>query len=154
MELERETQSRTSSSAFQGDHTTLEGGISASVMPMTPCMQGGWGDKIDQIPTVIHALYKWRELQPNKTVFSWVNINGRPEVQFTYSDFLSRTTGVALALREQWGVNKGDRAILLYPMGLNFVIAFWGCLQANVVAVPVYPVRTFTNIDTKIPFSE
>ena len=35
----------------------------------------------------------------------------------------------------------GERALLLYPPGLEFVAAFFGCLYAGVVAVPAYPPR-------------
>lgn len=33
----------------------------------------------------------------------------------------------------------GERALLLFPPGLDFVAAFFGCLYAGVVAVPSYP---------------
>ncbi len=36
---------------------------------------------------------------------------------------------------------SGERALLLYPAGLDFICAFFGCLYAGVVAVPVYPPR-------------
>jgi 8-amino-7-oxononanoate synthase len=36
---------------------------------------------------------------------------------------------------------SGERALLLYPPGLEFISAFFGCLYAGVVAVPVYPPR-------------
>ena len=35
----------------------------------------------------------------------------------------------------------GERALLLYPPGLSFIAAFFGCLYAGVVAVPTYPPR-------------
>ncbi|GAF97548.1 unnamed protein product, partial [marine sediment metagenome] len=35
----------------------------------------------------------------------------------------------------------GERALLLYPPGLEFIAGFFGCLYADVVAVPVYPPR-------------
>ena len=35
----------------------------------------------------------------------------------------------------------GQRALLLYPAGLDFIAAFFGCLYAGVVAVPAYPPR-------------
>jgi 8-amino-7-oxononanoate synthase len=45
----------------------------------------------------------------------------------------------------------GERALLLYPAGLEFIAAFFGCLYAGVVAVPVYPPRrnrSLTRIQT------
>ncbi len=36
---------------------------------------------------------------------------------------------------------SGQRALLLYPPGLEFIAAFFGCLYAGVMAVPVYPPR-------------
>ena len=35
----------------------------------------------------------------------------------------------------------GERALLLYPPGLDFITAFFGCLYGGVIAVPVYPPR-------------
>ena len=35
----------------------------------------------------------------------------------------------------------GERALLLYPPGLEFVEAFLACLAAGVIAVPAYPPR-------------
>src|SRR5262249_5170012 len=35
----------------------------------------------------------------------------------------------------------GERALLLYPPGLQYVAAFFGCLYAGVVAIPAYPPR-------------
>lgn len=36
---------------------------------------------------------------------------------------------------------SSERALLLYPPGLEFIAAFLGCLYAGVVAVPAYPPR-------------
>jgi amino acid adenylation domain-containing protein len=46
---------------------------------------------------------------------------------------------VAAALSET--CKPGERALLLFPPGLDFVSAFCGCLYARVVAVPAYPPR-------------
>ena len=48
---------------------------------------------------------------------------------------MSRMLGAELQARGE----IGDRAILLYPSGLEFIVAFCGCLLAGVVAVPTYP---------------
>ncbi len=36
---------------------------------------------------------------------------------------------------------SGERALLLYPPGLEYITAFFGCLYAGVTAVPAYPPR-------------
>src|SRR5437868_3290233 len=35
----------------------------------------------------------------------------------------------------------GERALLLYPQGLDYIAGFFGCIYAGVVAVPLYPPR-------------
>src|ERR671911_2045471 len=45
-----------------------------------------------------------------------------------------------IAARLQLELKPGDRALLVYPAGLEFISAFFGCLYAGVVAVPAtYP---------------
>jgi acyl transferase domain-containing protein/acyl-CoA synthetase (AMP-forming)/AMP-acid ligase II/acyl carrier protein len=43
------------------------------------------------------------------------------------------------AARLQEKFTPGERAILLYPPGLEFISGFFGCLYAGIIAVPVYP---------------
>ena len=47
----------------------------------------------------------------------------------------------AIAAQLQSMGASGQRALLLYPSGLEFITAFFGCLYAGVVAVPAYPPR-------------
>jgi 8-amino-7-oxononanoate synthase len=61
------------------------------------------------------------------------------EVQLTYQELDRRARAIAAKLQEMKLV--GQRALLLYPAGLDFVAAFFGCLYAGVVAVPAYPPR-------------
>jgi acyl-CoA synthetase (AMP-forming)/AMP-acid ligase II len=55
----------------------------------------------------------------------------------TYRALDQRARAIAVQLREH--VKPGDRVMLVYPPGLDFVSAFFGCLYGGVVAVPVYP---------------
>src|SRR5579864_3500266 len=41
---------------------------------------------------------------------------------------------------------QGERVLLLYPAGLEFITAFLGCLYAGSIAVPVYPPRMNRNV--------
>lgn len=54
-----------------------------------------------------------------------------------YGAVLTRALAIANRLRQH--VNEGSRALLLYPPGLDVIPAFFGCLNAGVVAVPVPP---------------
>ncbi|MGB2924964.1 MAG: AMP-binding protein [Limnothrix sp.] len=66
--------------------------------------------------------------------------NGKTETAtLTYKQLLEQVFGLAQYL--QTFTKKGDRLLLVYPAGLDFVVAFLGCLAAGVIAVPVYPPR-------------
>ena len=58
----------------------------------------------------------------------------RAEVSITYQDLDIHARAIA-ALLQQRG-HQGGRVLLLYPSGLQFITAFFGCLYARAVAVP------------------
>ena len=64
------------------------------------------------------------------------------ETAITYAALDARARAVAAGLRRQ-GVGVGDRALLLYAPGAEFLTAFFGCLYAGVVAVPTFPPDPF-----------
>ncbi|MBW3655631.1 MAG: fatty acyl-AMP ligase, partial [Gemmatimonadetes bacterium] len=63
----------------------------------------------------------------------------------TYGRLHREACRVAALLAE--GGLQGKRVLLLFPPGLAFVAAWFGCLYAGVVAVPVYPPRSNRNLD-------
>lgn len=65
-------------------------------------------------------------------------LDGETEVcELTYGE-LDRSARAIAARLQSLGA-RGERAILLYPPGLDYIAAFFGCLFAGVVAVPAYP---------------
>ncbi|MEM7050923.1 MAG: aminotransferase class III-fold pyridoxal phosphate-dependent enzyme [Acidobacteriota bacterium] len=69
---------------------------------------------------------------------------GEESDRLTFGDLDQRARAIAARLQEQH--SPGDRALLLYPPGLDYVAAFFGCLYAGVVAVPAYPPRMNRNL--------
>ncbi|ABX04499.1 fatty acyl-AMP ligase [Herpetosiphon sp.] len=57
----------------------------------------------------------------------------------SYGLLAQRCQAIAAVLQRV--TKPGDRALLLYPPGLGYVEAFFGCLFAGVIAVPAYPPR-------------
>jgi acyl-CoA synthetase (AMP-forming)/AMP-acid ligase II len=59
--------------------------------------------------------------------------------RLTYAGLDRAARAVAAVLREQ--AEAGDRALLLYEAGLDFIPAFFGCLYAGLIAAPTFPPR-------------
>ncbi len=76
-------------------------------------------------------------MQPHEVAYTFLRDGEHEAASITYEvlDRLSRAIAVRLLQRCQ----PGDRALLLYPPGLEFIPAFFGCLYAEIVAVPAYP---------------
>src|ERR1044072_916586 len=65
------------------------------------------------------------------------------ESRITYGELNLRARAIAACLQEMGAA--GERALLLYPAGLSFIEAFFGCLYAGVIAVPAPPPRLKRN---------
>ncbi len=66
------------------------------------------------------------------------------EIEITYEQLDRRARAVGAMLQSM--SLQGERALLLYPAGLDFIVAFFGCLYAGVIAVPAYPPRRNRNM--------
>ncbi|MBN9617507.1 MAG: hypothetical protein BGO25_03505 [Acidobacteriales bacterium 59-55] len=92
------------------------------------------------MPTTISDLLSLRASeQPSAVAYSYLDNDGDEEASITYADLEQRSLGIAELLRIY--ANPGDRAVLIYPSGLEFLSAFFGCLYARVIAVPLHSPR-------------
>lgn len=73
-------------------------------------------------------------LHPEKKAFTFLDDEGKESDQLTYLDLWQRAQSVASYLERR--SEAGDRVMLFYPQGLDFITAFFGCLLANRIAVP------------------
>jgi acyl-CoA synthetase (AMP-forming)/AMP-acid ligase II/aryl carrier-like protein len=86
--------------------------------------------------TLFHLL-RWRSVhQAGRRAFTFTR-DGDDEAHVTYEALDRRARALGALLQRE--AAAGDRVLLLYPPGLEYVSAFLGCLYAGVVAVPVYP---------------
>ncbi|MFN6483917.1 MULTISPECIES: polyketide synthase [unclassified Nostoc] len=75
--------------------------------------------------------------QPNKLAFTFLQNGEMESASLTYQE-LDRQAQIIAAYLQSFEC-VGERALLLYPPGLEFIAAFFGCLYAGVIAVPAYP---------------
>ncbi|MGD9488078.1 MAG: beta-ketoacyl synthase N-terminal-like domain-containing protein [Calditrichaceae bacterium] len=89
-------------------------------------------------PSTLIELLQWRAFtDPDKIAYTYLKDGESKEINYTYSDLDKLARAVAATLQKK-GLT-GARALLLYPPGLEYIIGFFGCLYAGIIAVPAYP---------------
>ena len=80
-------------------------------------------------------LLRWRALrQPEQRTHTYL-VDGEVEGDhLTHAALDREARSIGALLQNNHAV--GERALLLYPAGLEFIAAFFGCLYAGVIAVP------------------
>ena len=95
------------------------------------------------VTNLVDRLRYWSQQQGPEIAFYFTS-DGEDEIKITYAELDKRARAIAAHLVDL-GMS-GQRALLMYPPGLDFVTAFFGCLFAGMVAVPAYPPRRNRNM--------
>ncbi|DAZ99543.1 TPA: hypothetical protein N0F65_005415 [Lagenidium giganteum] len=97
---------------------------------------------------LLERIERWAVDAPTKTMLSFVDDQKKefPAASLTCAELHKQMNTLAALLLSSTaqhpkgvGLKPGDRVLLVYPPGLEFIVAFLACLRAGVVAVPVYP---------------
>jgi amino acid adenylation domain-containing protein len=102
------------------------------------------GNQLTESCTNLVELLKNRALHQPEQKYTFL-LDGKTETaSLTYRelDAIARSHAVRL---QTLGVT-GERALLLFPPGLDYLAAFFGCLYAKVIAVPLYPPKLKRNL--------
>jgi acyl transferase domain-containing protein/acyl-CoA synthetase (AMP-forming)/AMP-acid ligase II/acyl carrier protein len=85
-------------------------------------------------------ILRWRaQHEPRREAYTYLLDGETKQAQMTYADLDREARRIAALLQDR--IAPGERALLLYPPGLSYVAAIFGCFYAGVVAVPAYPPR-------------
>jgi acyl-CoA synthetase (AMP-forming)/AMP-acid ligase II/acyl carrier protein len=87
--------------------------------------------------SLIEILRDRASAQPDRVAHTFLQAEN--QTSLTYGELAQRVGAIAQRLLDC--CERGDRALLLFPPGLDYVAAFLACLSAGVVAVPAYPPR-------------
>ena len=74
---------------------------------------------------------------PNGLAYVFLEDGEAEGARLTFGELDEWARAIAAALAARGAA--GERALLLFPPGLDFIAAFFGCLYAGAVAVPSYP---------------
>jgi acyl-CoA synthetase (AMP-forming)/AMP-acid ligase II/7-keto-8-aminopelargonate synthetase-like enzyme/acyl carrier protein len=90
-----------------------------------------------QPDTFLGVLQQRKLSQPQKIAFTFLDDGETESSRITYFELVRRAEFIAGYLQKN-KIKPGDRALLLYPSSVDFIVAFLGCLYAGVIAVPTY----------------
>lgn len=101
------------------------------------------GVQFPDLPTLNGYLKYWgtNPITQDRTLYTWINEEGAVMSRRTYRELDSNASCIAqkLLTSQKPVIKPGDRVLLVYVPGLDFVDAFFGCLRAKVIPVPVLP---------------
>lgn len=91
------------------------------------------------ITSLVDLLRLRASQMPDKTAYVFLKDGKTEMARLNYYALERQARTIAAEL--QTSLVPGERAVLFYPSGLDFIATFFGCLYASVIAVPAYPPR-------------
>lgn len=79
--------------------------------------------------------------QSEKVAYTFLSNSGNQRECLTYRQLKTKAQIVGASL-QNYGYGVDERVLLLYPQGIDYITAFFGCLYIGAVPVPVYPPRS------------
>jgi acyl-CoA synthetase (AMP-forming)/AMP-acid ligase II len=84
--------------------------------------------------------------QPDDEAYLFLSDRGAREATLTFAQLRDRAGALASELSRRG--TPGDRALMIFPQGLDFIVAFFGCLMAGIIAVPMMVPRRQSSRDS------
>ena len=100
---------------------------------------------MNEFSSLVDVLRHRAAEQPNDPAYIFLPDRGAERVSLSFAELYACARAVAARLAERG--QKGDRAVLLFSPGLDFIVAFFACLLAEVIAVPLMVPRRASSRD-------
>lgn len=101
----------------------------------------GPGSSASSFRTIVELLTSRAAARPEFPLYTFVLDGEDADAALPLADLDRQARAIAAHLQELGAA--GERVLLLYPPGLDYLAAFYGCLYAGAVAVPAYPPDPF-----------
>ena len=107
-------------------------------------------DTNKDLSTILDVLQEHVKNNPDHEVYNWYNAKGRRTDHYTYATIWEKSGRVAKALMDHPDIQQGDRVMICFPFGLDFLPALIGCMRAGVIACSAYPPNPM-KLNTDLP---
>src|SRR5436853_6405500 len=85
------------------------------------------------LTSLVDLLHRRAAEQPDDRAYVFLSDRGAEEASLTFAELDRRARAVAARLAAHG--KAGERALLVFPPGLEFIAGFFGCLIAGIIAV-------------------
>lgn len=93
-----------------------------------------------QEPVSFIDVLKQRAIEtPEHPAYIFLNDGETEGVRLTYAQLDVKVRAIAAFLQKR--CQPGDRVLMLYPAGMEYLSAFLACIHADIVSIPAYPPR-------------
>ena len=96
--------------------------------------------------SMVDLLHQRAREQPDDRAYVHLSDRGEEKADLTFAELDRRALAVAAGLATR--LRPGDRALLVFPAGLDFIVGFFGCLIAGIIAVPMMVPRRASSQDS------
>ena len=98
-----------------------------------------------ELSSLVDVLRRRAAKQPDDPAYIFLPERGGERLSLTFAELCASAEALAINLGERAQI--GDRALLLFSPGLDFIVAFFACLLAGVIAVPMMVPRRASSSD-------
>ncbi len=102
-------------------------------------MDKGSSESLGQVSTLVDLLGMRAATGHGKPAYTFLGDGEAVTASLSYAALEARAQAIAVLLSSLQC--QGKPVLLLYPPGLDYIAAFFGCLYAGAIAVPAYPPR-------------
>ena len=97
-----------------------------------------WWQPYSSAANLVDQAERMVQSRKEEVYMRYLDSKGKEDGVLSYQGLWSRAGALAATIRRH-GVKPGDRVLLCFAVGVEFIVVFWACLRAGVIAVPVYP---------------
>ncbi|MEO1409081.1 MAG: amino acid adenylation domain-containing protein [Bacteroidota bacterium] len=93
------------------------------------------------------SLYHWQQEVPQKPAFFFLDQGETIDQTTTYAELYQGALDRAQALHQALKGQYQKPVLMLYPPGMEFIMAFLACQLSRTIAVPIFPPRSSRHLD-------
>lgn len=99
--------------------------------------------------SIVNRLDNWANIKSSAPAFIFLNKDGEEKEVISFRSLQQKALRIAGAIRKE--SQEQERVVLFFSPGIEFIVAFLGCLYARTIAIPIPPPQSKRQLSRVIP---